>query len=163
MNTTLKKQISEALKEAMNREDLHTRETAKYLNLNPCYVSMAQNEKSWDSMGKTPWIRLEEWFRIRGPISEFLIPAGEEIWKPKEKVVKEANPEDKIHSPIISKAIIKAAGIALKRTIKEPTNKGIPVEAINPLNGQQFIDIPRLKFSLDIEISLFINGQKIQL
>lgn len=85
MSTINKQQISDALREAMNRENLHTRETAQKLNLNPCYISMSQNPKSWDSMGKTAWLRLEDWHVTRGPIGEFVIPEGEEIWKPKEK------------------------------------------------------------------------------
>lgn len=60
MNTINRKEISEALKEAANREDLHTREIAQKLNLMPCYISMAQNPKSWDSMSKAAWVRLEE-------------------------------------------------------------------------------------------------------
>jgi hypothetical protein len=80
-----KKAISEALIAAMNREELHTRQAASYLNLNPCYISMAQNSKNWDSMGKAPWIRLQEWFDTNEYLNKFQIPDGEEIWKPKEK------------------------------------------------------------------------------
>jgi hypothetical protein len=80
-----KKAISEALVQAMNKEELHTRQCASYLNLNPCYISMAQNPKSWDSMGKAAWIRLRDWFDTNEPIHRFQIPDGEEIWKPKEK------------------------------------------------------------------------------
>jgi hypothetical protein len=36
MSEINKKQISEALIKAMQREELHTRETAQKLNLNPC-------------------------------------------------------------------------------------------------------------------------------
>lgn len=80
-----KKAISEALIAAINREELHTRQAASYLNLNPCYLSMAQNPKSWDAMGKAPWVRLQEWFDTNEPLNKFQIPDGEEIWKPKEK------------------------------------------------------------------------------
>ena len=65
MSTINRKQISDALKEAMNREELHTRDAARALNLHPCYISMAQNPNSWDAMGKAPWVRLEEWINTR--------------------------------------------------------------------------------------------------
>jgi hypothetical protein len=91
MKPTNRKEISEALKEAMNKEDLHTRDAAKYLNINPCYISMAQNPNSWDSMGKASWIRLEEWFNTNSKIALFEIPPGEEIWVPREKPIKQDN------------------------------------------------------------------------
>lgn len=80
-----KKQISAALIEHLNREELHTREAAKFLNINPCYISMAKNENSWDAMGKTAWIRLEQWFYTRENIKDFKIPEGEEIFVVKKK------------------------------------------------------------------------------
>jgi hypothetical protein len=83
-----RKEISDALIEAMNKESLHSREVGSRLNMNPIYVSMARNPKMWDSMSKAAWLRLEEWLYSRGPISMFEIPAGEEIWKPKEKTSK---------------------------------------------------------------------------
>jgi hypothetical protein len=80
-----KKEISASLMEHMNREELHTSEAARLLNLNPCYISMAKSEKSWDSMGKAAWERLMEWFNTRCNIRDFQIPEGEEIFKRKEK------------------------------------------------------------------------------
>jgi hypothetical protein len=85
MSNLTREQISTALIQAMGKEDLNTRAAAKFLNLNPCYVSMARNPKSWDSMGKTPWVRLEEWVQTREALKLFSIPEGEEEWKPKEK------------------------------------------------------------------------------
>jgi hypothetical protein len=86
--TPNRKEISDALIEAMNKEDMHSREVGLRLNMNPIYVSMARNPKMWDSMSKAAWSRLEEWLYTRGPISLFEIPAGEETWKPKEKTSK---------------------------------------------------------------------------
>lgn len=80
-----KKEISEALIEAMNKENLHTRGVAEKLNLNPSYISMAKNPNYWDSMGKLAWERLEKWLDSRLKISEFQIPEGEELWKPNKK------------------------------------------------------------------------------
>jgi hypothetical protein len=89
MKTEEQKIISEHLINAMNREDLRTRDTAKALNLNPCYISMAKSPKSWDAMGLKAWFRLEQWHNSRGKISEFTFPADEPIWKPKEKTAEE--------------------------------------------------------------------------
>lgn len=85
MSTINKKEISEALVKAMAREELRSKEAGRLLNLNPCYISMAQNPKYWDSMGKAAWVRLEEWCQTNEKISVFEIPEGEDIWKPKEK------------------------------------------------------------------------------
>ena len=178
METLNKEQISNALREAMNKEDLHTRAAAKALNLNPCYISMAQNPKSFDAMGKTAWIRLEEWFETREPLTAFIIPEGEEIWKPKEKPVKEKDVTLKMDTkptPLASKKV-------KDKVIKEPTysqefvnnllsqladktdkNVAHPFEVKQPAPDQQFTDTARLKVALDIEINLVINGQKIQL
>jgi hypothetical protein len=103
--TPNRKEISDALIEAMNKESLHSREAGSRLNMNPIYVSMARNPKMWDSMSKAAWSRLEEWLYTRGPISLFVIPADEEIWKPKEKTSKAetgrpvAGNEPEEHSP----------------------------------------------------------------
>lgn len=89
MTTDDKKEIVSALKEHIDREELHTREVAKYLNLNPIYISLAKNEKQWDALSRAAWERLEEWFLTRSPVKDFRIPEGEEIYKPKEKSPKE--------------------------------------------------------------------------
>lgn len=78
-----KKAIQEHLLEAIDREEMHSRQVALCLNLNPCYISMAKNEKSWDAMGAKAWERLAEWHQTRLPLSEFRIPEGEEIFVPK--------------------------------------------------------------------------------
>lgn len=74
-----KKQLSSALIEAMDKEELHTSECARLLNVKPCYISMARSEKSWDAMGRAPWIRIEEWLNTRAPLKEFVIPKDEPI------------------------------------------------------------------------------------
>lgn len=93
-----RKQISAALIEHLEREELHTGEAAKYLNLNPCYISMAKSEKSWDAMGKKAWDRLEEWFNTRENIRDFQLPEGEEIWKKPER-----DPAARITEPDVPK------------------------------------------------------------
>lgn len=93
-----KKQISAALIEHLEREELHSGQAAAFLNLNPCYISMAKNEKSWDAMGKKTWDRLEEWFNTRENIKDFKIPEGEEIWKKPER-----DPAARITKPDVSK------------------------------------------------------------
>ena len=86
MTTNDRKEIVSALKEHIDREELHTSEVGKCLNINPMYISLAKNEKHWDGLSKTAWDRLSEWFLTRGTIKDFQIPEGEEIYKPKEKV-----------------------------------------------------------------------------
>jgi hypothetical protein len=94
-----KKELSEALIEAMNREELHTCEVAKYLNLKSCYISMARSEKSWDAMGRAPWERLMEWLNTRCAIRDFQIPEGEEIVEQKKPVQIPAKTSPEEHSP----------------------------------------------------------------
>jgi hypothetical protein len=189
MSEINKKQISEALIKAMQREELHTRETAQKLNLNPCYISMAQNPNSWDAMGKASWIRLEEWFNTNLPLALFEIPAGEEIWKTKEKVIK-TDPEMTILSSkeVVTKSISKSAEKTEKphrppkfnydflKDAKFMNFKEVEAEFTDMvareiekigkkmmLPVQPTTDHIRQKVSIDIEINLVINGQKVSL
>ncbi len=79
MTTDEKKELADALIEAMNREELHTGEAARALNVKACYVSMIKNPDLWGSIPAKAWDRVEEWMQTRGKIREFLIPEGEEI------------------------------------------------------------------------------------
>lgn len=90
------------LRASMSREELHTRQVAKCLNLMPAYISMALNPKSWDSMSKAAWSRLEEWYLSRDKITSFQIPEGEALYVVKEKVYKttpKATEQPDEHSP----------------------------------------------------------------
>ena len=90
------------LRASMNREELHTRQVAKCLNLMPAYISMALNPKSWDSMSKAAWSRLEEWYLSRDKITSFQLPVGEALYVVKEKTYKttpKATEEPDEHSP----------------------------------------------------------------
>lgn len=117
-----KKAISEHLIDALNKEDLPRREAARFLNLNPCYVTMAQNENSWDAMGKTAWERMEAWHETRLKISEFKIPEGEEIWKPKEKTRTIQDNPDQWEK---DKRIIKERSIKARRMTEKEFRKMI--------------------------------------
>jgi hypothetical protein len=191
MKPTNRKEISEALKEAMNKEDLHTRDAAKYLNINPCYISMAQNPNSWDSMGKASWIRLEEWFNTNSRITLFEIPSGEEIWVPREKPVKTDG------SDMAKRTEIKIPKFAEKQTKQSNKTDKPPKFNYDFLKGKDLLDTKEkeaelmdfigliiekrlkefqttatleatidpthVKVALDIEINLVLNGQKVRL
>jgi hypothetical protein len=170
-----KKAISEHLINALNKEDIHTREAAKFLNLNPCYVSMARNENSWDAMGKASWTRLEEWHLTRDKISQFNIPEGEEIWKPKEKspdaskkdVIKHKKQKETGNVPKMEDPppppVIKSPGVEPTKILGPKNEAPFQVEEITPPAKTYFTDTARLKVALDIEINLVVNGQKIRL
>jgi hypothetical protein len=79
MTTDEKKELSAALVEAMNREELHTGEAAACLNVKACYISMAKNPELFASIPAKAWDRIEEWMQTRGKIRDFVIPEGEEI------------------------------------------------------------------------------------
>ena len=85
MTDQRKKEIADHYMEAINREDLHTSQAGRFLNLNPCYLSMVKNQKHWPSMSQAAWDRLEEWHESRCKISEFIIPEGEPIFKKPER------------------------------------------------------------------------------
>jgi hypothetical protein len=188
MSTINKKQISEALIKAMQREELHTRESAQKLNLNPCYISMAQNPNSWDAMGKASWIRLEEWFNTNSPLGLFTIPAGEEIWKAKEKPAKTdaANVTFKNDKSDITAATEKKTKKAEKppkfnydflKDAKFMNYKEVKAEftdlvareigkleqKLTILPVLQTTDSTWQKIAIDIEINLVVNGQKVSL
>lgn len=120
-----KQQISEHLIEAMNREELHTRKAAEYLNLNPCYISMAKRVSSFNAMSAAAWERLADWHTSRDKISAFVIPEGEELYKPfdrkiAEKEVPEVKPEKKAEKPGKSVKLIlnKAEMSAMQKDIE---------------------------------------------
>lgn len=170
MNTKDREVIVDALKDAILREELPNRDAAKFLNFHPCYISMANNPKMWDSMGKFSWQRLEEWFLTRDKLSAFKIPDGEEIWKPKEKAekVKEAiNPlvnKDKKTLPVIPiESHIEGEDIAAVLVKKKVTP--LPPIKDKILHPEYSMDTARLKVALDIEINLVVglNGQKVRL
>jgi len=77
--------LSEHLIDAINKEDLTIRQAAEYLGLNPGYVSMAKNPKTWDGMSKDAWYRLTFWHNSRCKLSEYNPPEGAEVYRPKEK------------------------------------------------------------------------------
>lgn len=123
MSTINKKEISEVMIEAMNREELNTRAVAQHLNLNPCYISMAKNPNHWDTMGITAWRRLQDWLDTRGKISEFKIPEGEEIFVPKSYVPK-AKKEGKIEAkPAAVDGNIKVNGSDLSSVLSAESDR----------------------------------------
>ena len=85
MTDQRKKEIADHFMEAMNREDLHTSQAGRFLNLNPCYLSMIKNSKHWSGMSRGAWDRFEEWHETRDKISAFVIPEGEPIFKKSER------------------------------------------------------------------------------
>jgi hypothetical protein len=133
MPTIDKKAISEALREAMNKEDLHTRQAASFLNLNPCYVSRVLNPKHWDSMSKTARERLQEWFESREPIKDFKIPEGEEIWKPKEK----APSAVEITLKKSDSGIVSIADVKKSKRKEKPIYGGIAANLDKMITGNQ--------------------------
>lgn len=180
MNAINKKELSTLLSQAISREEIRTGDAARFLNLNPCYITMMQNEKHWDSAGKAPWDRLILWKEQRCKISEFKIPEGEEIWIPKkqmiikdnqvpkfkEKPTKTINQDNKppkfnydfLNDPTFLNIKEKEAEMMdrIGQEIEKIAQK-FKVPAI------QFADPVRQKVAIDIEINLVINGQKVQL
>ncbi len=82
-----KKTLCSALTEAIIKEDLHNCEAAQLLNLNPCYIQWAKNEKYFSDISLAAWERFIQWHESRGRIRDFKIPEGEPIWQPKVKAV----------------------------------------------------------------------------
>jgi hypothetical protein len=147
MELTTKKVLSEHLRDAMSKEDLSTRQAAKYLNIAPYYLSMSQNKNSWSAMGKRPWERIEEWHDTRDKLSAFQIPEGEEVRKPKEKT------DDQVKT----KPEIKKEVATIAKTIPQELD---PIKKKEPEPSYQ--ETQRLKVVLDIEINIVVNGQNVQ-
>jgi hypothetical protein len=195
MDTQRKKMISELLIKAMEHEELNTRATAKLLNINPCYVSMARSEKSWEHMGSTPWMRLEEWYLTREPLKEFKIPPEEALLSihtdayvaPKKDRKKEQVPDYTVTEGPVAKIIIP------RSSKKKPEHKNELdlVERFENMTSKLLVSIQKYvetavpaiinqhmpkatveltepeaihqRMSLDIEINLILNGQKIRI
>jgi hypothetical protein len=191
MKPTNCKEISEAFVKAMQREDLHTREAARKLNLNPCYVSMLINPGTWDSLSNAAWTRFQEWCLSNLPITEFHIPEGEPIWVPpvkKEetkvvdkkfpaipkfkdkpsvhKVEKEPKPPKFDYSFLHNKKLSKKeAESELINFIGIEVEKRLHTFSLLPqsISAIPMPDLTKLKVGLDIEINLVLNGQKVRL
>jgi hypothetical protein len=112
MNDIAKQSCIERLKKAMDLEKMTTGDTARHLNLNPCYISMALNEKSWVKLPKSSWERLILWCNSGSTLSHFKIPEGEEIW------VSEKNKAFKALANEIKKSLLKEPEI--DKTIAQP-------------------------------------------
>lgn len=187
------------LRQCKEREELETRDVAKYLNLAPYYISMALNPKSWDSMSRTAKERVIQFSLSRERIQDFKIPEGEVIWvpegKPKsaeqkaqgselraeskkenpkpEPVKKDNSKTEKIaeQKPGLSKPAVDKAVKTIKEKIsgnelaEKIMNKYFPEhEEKLPAGGNEiFFNSGKTRLSIDIEINLIINGQKIQL
>jgi hypothetical protein len=133
--TNEKELLSAALQEAMSREELGRSETAKLLNLNPCYVSMACRQNQWPSMGKTPWIRIAEWASTRMPLKAFVIPEGEPIYETGKKSAekKEASDEKK-SAPFTSAVLITEQKPTTARDNVSATAAGVPLSVMNDID-----------------------------
>ena len=187
------------LRSCAEREELRTREIAKYLNLAPFYISMALNPKSWDSMSRAAKERIIEFSMSRERIQDFKIPEGEPIWTPEgkpkseaekargeeisefrkeekpnaepvkkfRKVEKPAETKPGLSKPAVDKAIENLKDKLSGRVAEKIAEKLYPVpeyEEILPAGGKEiFWNSGKTKLSIDIEINLIINGQKIQL
>lgn len=140
MNQQRKKEIASHFVEALNKEDLHTSEAARFLNMNPCYLSMLKNEKHWDCMSGVSWNRLEEWHESRDTIRSFKIPEGEEIYKrPAKPVVAEKEPPEEF-SPEATFSV----------PVKKKSHNGKNVKSV--VSNAEISDLR--KRILDIETSL---------
>lgn len=173
------KAIADHLTDALLKEDLSRRDAAAYLNLNPCYITMAMNPKFYDSMSRVAKDRIKEWHDSRDLISAFQIPAGEELWKPAEKVTTKTPPAqaDKKEAEPVQEQKVKEIRRVNKIKKAKPTKAPQPVTGSansekSPAGGNEnftFLEVKealplpiRQKFTIDLEINLFINGQKIQ-
>jgi hypothetical protein len=190
MNPKDKQELSDLLRDAISKEELRTGEVAKFLNLNPCYITFMLNVKYWGSAGAAPWERLKEWVDTRCKISEFKIPDGEQIWQPREKTGK-TEEVLKINSTTGSVPQFKEPPMRMSKvkTEKPPqfnydflkdkkfinlkekeadfmdliARKFDEIAKKFNVSEQRFIDPVKQKVSIDIEINLVLNGQKINL
>jgi hypothetical protein len=94
-----KKELAAHFNEALEHEDLHLSQAARFLNLNPCYITWIRNEKYWSDISAAAWSRFEAWHLTRGKLSDFQVPEGEAIWE-KKKPAPKTEPEGiDEHSP----------------------------------------------------------------
>lgn len=75
-----KQEIGSHFNEAMDHEDLHNCQAARFLNLNPCYITWIKNEKYWSDISQAAWDRFNLWHQGRDKLSAFVIPENEPIW-----------------------------------------------------------------------------------
>lgn len=139
MTTQDKKELSEALVEALAKEDLHTGEAAGLLNLNPAYISMIKNEKLWDAVPAKGWSRTMEWFNARCAIRDFVIPEGEEIFK---RPKKEDAPKAAVKEPLsinseIASPAARDRNDGGKKAKKQKNGKSVILQ----INNQEMADL----------------------
>jgi hypothetical protein len=149
MTTEEKKDCSEALIRAMEREELHTGEAAKHLNLNPAYISMIKNPKLWDSLPVKAWERVNDWRLTRDRIGSYVIPIGEEVYKAPEKKVTETMVE---LNPKEEKAFVEAVK---EKKSKPRKSTEISVEIANALSER----IAKLESQNEVLQKLLIDAE----
>jgi hypothetical protein len=188
METINKKELSEKLRKALKEEHLWTKDASQLLNMNPIYISMMLNSNLFEKVGTSAWQRLNEWAATGDKLSNFKIPEGEEIWKPKEKTSNVGSFVDVGAKPVkvkklIGKKIINIPehGVDIETVKRDmeyikmqeiaddvraqldnlnsrPAPKNLLVADTLTTEGPQ-----RIKIALDIEINLVLNGHRLQL
>lgn len=116
MNEIAKQAAAARLRKGMELEKLSTKETAVCLGLNPIYISMFLNEKSWPKCPAYAFDRLLDWCNHGSTLRSFIVPEGMSVWKPAGKEPKQ-------------EPTIKVKPEALEKRKKELANKENNVDA----------------------------------
>ena len=159
MNNNDKIKISEHMVEAMIREDLSTRAVGKYLGVAPMNVSMLCRQTSFPSISKEAWERFEQWHLSREKISDFKVPVpGSFESEPAEN--KELSPEaTKTKTEADSPELVSYEEMIKNTRVLNKEEKAARLKARAKAKAE---DPSRIKIALDININLFVNGQKVR-
>jgi len=146
MNEIAKTNIKTKLDKAIESEKIAINEVANSIGILPQYISMIRNEKTWDKVSKGAWESILNWINSGQTIKEYGKKHG--------KVCPEKH--EPLQGTVISKIITEPV------THKKSDSKNNLTAPDLPEYLEE-IETVRLKIALDMEINLFINGQKIQL
>lgn len=146
------------LRQCKEREELETRDVARYLNLAPYYISMALNPKSWDSMSRGAKERIIEFSMSRERIQDFKIPEGEAIWQPAGPATKAKSEEQGAES---EEQKAQSSELGAKVEEKKPENKvpkpGKPVNVTPGIDKKKQVKELKEKLSGDELAEKIVN------
>lgn len=170
MTETAKEQIKARLDKAIDVEKLSQRDTACFLNIPQCYISLIRNPKFWKNVTREAWEKTLAWINSGLTLRQY----GEKHAKPseinpeeKDQIIVEKNMDTDTPEPRTVTAegamvslpyfneVIQQHQVKVNELIKEiEALKNRPVQPI--IQERQ----ERQAVAIDLEINILINGKK---
>lgn len=166
MNVIAKQAAAGRLRKAMELEKLSTKDTAGCLGLNPSYISMFLNEKTWKKCPAHAFERLLHWCNSGSTLKGWRIPEGASIYKDPEKKQPERTekvtpvPEFKETTTTAKHIEIKPGEeVELRRTLKDE-HQDSPVKTGEYIDLVEAIKLVAERLPGNVSIVIRINAKQ---